>query len=161
MLMKKLLVSLAACAALSSATYAADPIRLGPAQANNHKFADWPEEVSAGFIEHAGGTVALAYAVSASGEWNGRAQVTLRDAAGHAVAGLRGFYDASNGSLTVEALDANSARPLAAREGLVKLELPAGRYSFTGCRATCPLLPENDVVGGPVSQAITLEATVR
>ncbi len=159
--MKNLLLSLAAAAALSLPALAADPIVLGPAAANNHRFADWPEEVSAGAVEHPGGPLVLEYKVAAQGPWNGRAQVNLRDAAGRVAAGLRCAYRVQCGSLVTELVTAAGIQSLAADRTRVEIDLPAGRYALSACRATCPQLPESDVVGGPVGHAINLEATVR
>ncbi len=159
--MKSILLSLAAAAALSLPAFAAEPIRLGPAPANHHRFADWPEEVAAGVVDHPGGLLVLEYKVTAQGPWNGRAQVNLRDASGRFAAGLRCAYRTNCGSLTTELVTAGSIQPLAADRTRVEIELPTGRYTLTACRATCPQLPEGDVVGGPVGHAINLEATVR
>ncbi len=159
--MKNLLLSLAAAAAFSLPAFAADPIRLGPAAANNHRFADWPEEISAGVVDHPGGPLVLDYKVLAQGPWNGRAQVNLRDAGGRFAAGLRCAYRTNCGSLVTELVTPGSVQPLAADRTRVEIALPAGRYTLTACRATCPQLPESDVVGGPVGHAINLEANVR
>ena len=160
-IMKFILLSLAVAAAFVLPARAADPIVLGPATANNHHFADWPEEVSAGVVEHTGGLLVIDYRVAAQGQWNGRAQVNLRDASGRFAAGLRSAYRAQCGGLLTELVTASGAQPVAADRTRVVIELPAGCYTLTACRATCPQLPENDVVGEPVGQAINIEATVR
>lgn len=159
--MKKYALLLAAAAALALSAAAAEPLRLGPAQANAHKFADWPEETSAGTIDHAGGALVFEYSISAAGAWNGRAQVNLRDADGRAVAGLRSRYRADIGKLETESVVGGRIERLAAPSGRCEIELPAGRYLLTGCRATCPKLVEDDVVGSPVAHAINLEVAVR
>ncbi len=159
--MKSILLSLAAAAALSLPAVAAEPIRLGPAVANQHHFADWPEEVSAGVVDHPGGPLVLDYKITAQGPWNGRAQVNLRDTAGRFAASLRCAYRTNCGSIVTELVTAGGAQPLPADRTRVEVELPAGRYTLSACRATCPQLPESDVVGGPVGHAINLEATVR
>jgi len=159
--MKSRILSLAAIAAFALSAGAAEPLRLGPAVANEHKFPDWPEEVSGETVEHSGDVLTLSYAFAADGAWNGRAQVSLRDAAGRAVAGLRSTYDSRSGRLQVESYAPGQPRRVEPAAGRVEFTLPAGRYVLGGCRATCPQLPENDAVGGPVPQAITLQATVR
>lgn len=159
--MKSRILSLAAAAAFALSASAAEPLRLGPAVANEHRFPDWPEEVVGETVEHAGGVLPLTYAFAADGVWSGRAQVTLRDATGRAVAGLRSTYDSSGGRLRVESFSPGRSRQVAPAAGRIEFVLPAGRYVLVGCRATCPHLPEADVVGGPVPQAFTLDATVR
>ncbi len=158
--MKTILFSLAAAAVLSIPTFAAEPILLGPATANAHRFADWPEEVSAGVVDHPGGLLVLEYKATAQGPWNGRAQINLRDASGRFAAGLRSAYRAQCGGLVTELVTPAGAEPLADRTR-IEINLPAGRYTLSACRATCPQLPENDAVGGPVGHAINLEAAVR
>lgn len=159
--MKNILFSLAAAAVLSMPAFAAEPILLGPATANDHRFADWPEEVSAGVVEHGGGLLVLEYKATAQGPWNGRAQVNLRDSSGRFAAGLRSAYRPQSGGLVTELVTPAGTKPLAADRTRVEIELPAGRYTLSACRATCPQLPENDAVGGPVGHAINLEAAVR
>ncbi|HQF37522.1 MAG TPA: hypothetical protein PK322_00225 [Opitutaceae bacterium] len=159
--MNTCILALAASAALATAAFAAGTIDLGPAQANYRKFADWPEEIAAGYVDHPGGRVVVEYRVSAAGDWNGRAQVTLRDGAGHVVASLRSRYLASGGTLVTESAAGDRAQRLPTNDGVCEFVLPAGRYALTGCRATCPQLPENDAVGAPVAQAINLRASIR
>ena len=140
---------------------AVEALSFGPATANAGRFAQAPEEISAGHVEHAGGSLVLEYRALGVGSWDGVARVDLTDDAGRVVASVCSHNYTTRGGLFTEVVfsDGHVSR-VSADEGRQAFELPAGRYALTGRRATYPRLPECDIPGGPIPQAVNLEVLV-
>lgn len=146
---------------LAPPVLAVEALSFGPATANARKFAHAAEEISAGHVAHPGGKLILEYRALGVGSWDGAARVDLTDDTGRVVAGVCSYNYTTRGGLFTEVVFADGrVSRVPADAGRQAFDLPAGRYTLTGRRATHPRLPECDLPGGPIPHAVNLEVSV-